>query len=45
MAPETSVLNTAVQVRVMEDPMVPVGLGGVSSTDMVKLPGTEEESV
>ena len=41
MAPETSTLNIAVQVRITEDPTVLVGLEGERDADVIKSLGTE----
>ena len=43
MAPGTSTLSTAMQVKVREVPTVPVGLAGERDADVIKLLGTEEE--
>ena len=42
MAPETSTPKIAMQVKVTEEPTVPVGLGGEIDADVIKLSGTEE---
>ena len=41
MAPEPSTLSKAVQVRLIELPTIPVGLGGERDTDVIKPLGTE----
>ena len=41
MAPETSTLSIAVQVRLTEEPTVPVGLEGERDADVIKPLGTE----
>ena len=41
MAPETSILKVAVQVKEREEPTIPRGLAGERDTDVIKLSGTE----
>ena len=42
MAPETSILKVALQVKVTEEPTVPIGLGGEIDADAIKSLGTEK---
>ena len=44
MAPETSTLNSAMQVKVRGEPTVPIGLAGERDADVIKLLGTEEKT-
>ena len=42
--PETSILNMTMQVRSIDDPMVPGGFEKVRDTDVIKLLGTKEKT-
>ena len=43
MAPETSTLNTASQIKLTEEPIIPIGLERERVADVIKLSGTEEK--